>query len=145
MDNALNYLLIFIAIIDDFSKFQHYYHHNFKYTFQIRKLFEPHLYLNATILPLFDQYFGNIQIRTQKPGIVCAVGFEPNPHHTKILQNIQSVYNKCEWKTKIFTTTAAAHCYGMARFFTDNNTAMNEWGGSILKSKIANNSAGVAK
>ena len=96
-------------------------------------------------MPLFDQYFGDIQIRTQKPGIVCAVGFEPNPHHTKILQNIQSVYNKCEWKTKIFTTTAAAHCYGMARFFTDNNTAMNEWGGTILKSKIANNSAGVAK
>jgi len=112
---------------------------------QIRKLFEPHLYLNATILPLFDQYFGDTQIRNQKPGVVCAVGFEPNPRHTKILQNIQSVYNKCEWKTKIFTTTAAAHCYGMARFFTDNNTAMNEWGGSILKSKIANNSAGVAK
>ena len=112
--------------------------------FQIRKLFEPHLYLNATILPLFEQYFGDAQIR-QKPGVVCAVGFEPNPHHTQILQSIQSAYTKCDWKIKIFTTTAVAHCYGVATFFTDNNTEMNEWGGSILKSKIANESAGVAK
>ena len=51
---------------------------------QIRKLFEPDLYPNASIHQVFDRYFGNIEKRTRDG--ICAVGFEPNPSHTTILK-----------------------------------------------------------
>ena len=51
---------------------------------QIRKLFEPDLYPNASIHQVFDRYFGNIEKRTRDG--ICAVGFEPNPSHTSILK-----------------------------------------------------------
>ena len=111
---------------------------------QIRKLYEPHLYVNSSILPIFTQYFGNIEDRQQK-SVVCAIGFEPNPHHTEILKKLQSSYDLCDWKIKIFTNTAAAHCYGMATFFSDKNTEWREWGSSIVFSKIAKEPVGVAK
>ena len=59
---------------------------------QIRKLFEPDLYPNASIHKVFDQYFGNINKRTSEG--ICAVGFEPNPSHTSILKgNIYIQWN----------------------------------------------------
>ena len=101
-------------------------------------------------IKVFDKTFGTINQRHRyKPnGIVdtvCAVGFEPNPHHTEILKKLQSSYDLCDWKIKIFTNTAAAHCYGMATFFSDKNTEWREWGGSIVFSKIAKEPVGVAK
>lgn len=51
---------------------------------QVRKLFQPELYPDATISTLFDANFGEDRVR--RKDFVCSVGFEPNPHHTKILQ-----------------------------------------------------------
>ena len=51
---------------------------------QIRKLFEPDLYPNATVHQLFNKYFGDINERTAHG--ICAVGFEPNPSHTSLLK-----------------------------------------------------------
>ena len=57
---------------------------------QVRKLYEPEKYPKAPFLKLFDKYFGSLskrrQHQPQMADTVCAVGFEPNPHHTKILR-----------------------------------------------------------
>ena len=49
---------------------------------QVRKLFEPSLYPKAPFVNVFDKEFGTVEARKKS---VCAVGFEPNPHHTKRL------------------------------------------------------------
>ena len=36
---------------------------------------------------------------------VCAVGWEPNPTHTERLQNLSDAYNKCGFRTIIYTET----------------------------------------
>ena len=51
---------------------------------QIRKLFEPAKYPEASVHKIFDEYFGNLSHRNRAG--VCAVGFEPNPNHAKYLQ-----------------------------------------------------------
>ena len=111
---------------------------------QIRKLYEPHLFINASILSIFDKHFGDVALRHLK-GSICAVGFEPNPRHVNILQNLESAYKKCNWRAKLYTTTAAAHSYGLATYYTDADEANLEWGGSIVKSRVARKPAGVTK
>ena len=56
---------------------------------QIRKLFEPDLYPNASIHRVFNRYFGDLKQRTT--GGICVVGFEPNPSHTSILKSNYSI------------------------------------------------------
>lgn len=107
----------------------------------IRKLYEPHLFINASYLPIFNKYFGD----SESVPTVCSVGFEPNPRHVKTLQEIQTAYQKCGWKTVFHTSTAAAHSYGLATFFSDNKVAYNEWGGSIVQSRKAKHPSGFAK
>ena len=51
---------------------------------QIRKLFEPHKYPNASVLPVFEQLFGP----APRCG-VCAIGIEPNPRHAARLHRLQ--------------------------------------------------------
>ena len=54
---------------------------------QIRKLYEPSKYVGATIHPVFDKYFHrNIQSLNSSLPYICAVGFEPNPHHESKLK-----------------------------------------------------------
>ena len=54
---------------------------------QVRKLYEPHKYRGAAMLPVFDEHFG--------PGPspercrVCAIGVEPNPRHSRRLRSVQ--------------------------------------------------------
>jgi len=97
---------------------------------QIRKLFEPKLYPNASIHQVFDRYFGNLKERTNEG--VCAVGFEPNPSHTFHLQGIEESYRSCDWRLKMYTETAVSDHYGTTEFFSDYEFKKYEWGGSIL-------------
>ena len=113
--------------------------------FQVRKIYEPHLFQNATFLPIFDKYFGPPSQRTQNNGILCVVGFEPNPKHSENLKNLEKTYEKCGWKTTFHTTTAVAHSYGLATFYSDDDIDHNEWGGSIVRSKKAQKPAGITK
>ena len=53
---------------------------------QVRKLFQPELYEGAKILQTFNDHFGEVSNRNDSE--ICAVGFEPNPEHTKRLQGI---------------------------------------------------------
>ena len=57
---------------------------------QVRKIFEPQLFPNATALEFYDKYFGPLSSRREK-GVVCVVGFEPNPGHVKKLKGIASM------------------------------------------------------
>ena len=55
---------------------------------QVRKLFEPELYPNATIHKIFDYVLGRgrNENRARNKKVICAVGFEPNPNHTNRLR-----------------------------------------------------------
>ena len=97
-------------------------------------------------MPIFDKYFGHIDSRhLSGSSTVCAVGFEPNPKHSKILKDLQNSYKKCGWKAKFYTETAASHSNGNATLYTDANEVMLEWGASIIKSKVAKKPVGVVQ
>jgi len=68
---------------------------------QIRKLYEPHLFPNASVLKVFQKYFGNTQHRQRK--LICTVGFEPNLLHQTSLEDLQESYQKCGWRVAIMT------------------------------------------
>ena len=51
---------------------------------QLRKLFEPHRFEGAPVLPVFSAAFGDDRCR------VCAVGIEPNPRHARRLDVLES-------------------------------------------------------
>jgi len=109
---------------------------------QVRKVFEPHLFINATLLPTFETYFGDTNARQN---YVCAIGFEPNPHHTTVLNSLQKAYDKCGWKVMFYTETAVAHSSGQVMYFTDQNEKYFEWGGSIIQSRVAKKPVGVTR
>jgi len=100
---------------------------------QVRKLFQPSLYPKAPILPMFDKTFGPLKDRKDK---ICAVGFEPNPHHTQILSAIEKSYQSCGWKAWLLTETGVSNRSGYADFYSDGAMAMKEWGGGILSPDV---------
>ena len=110
---------------------------------QVRKLFEPEKYPDASVHSIFNKYFGSIEERRKAYAenngkIVCAVGFEPNSHHTKYLKEVESSYNKCGWNVKFFTQSAVSDHNGMTQFYSDDDVNNLEWGGGILAPDINN-------
>ena len=102
---------------------------------QIRKLFEPEKYPNATVLQIFDKNFGSINERqheySENGGIVCAIGFEPNPRHTEYLKQIESSYNQCGWRVLFLTETAVSDHNGIGKFYSKGKGYL-ELGAGIL-------------
>ncbi|CAF0951545.1 unnamed protein product [Adineta steineri] len=83
---------------------------------QIRKLYEPQLYPNASVVPLFKRIFGK---HTKE---VCSVGFEANPIHSNYLKEFEK--------------------YCLKHFYIQsNNKFYNYWDSSLLpnsnKTKIS--------
>ena len=112
----------------------------------MRKLYEPHLFSKAEFLPIFDWHFGAAKTRQMIGGhSVCTIGFEPNANLAKGLKDLEVAYNKCGWKTKFYTETAASHTYGQVTFYSDSDDKNFEWGASIVKSKVATKPIGTAK
>jgi len=109
---------------------------------QVRKLYEPHHYPEAPFVPLFEKTFGTKDERAVlQPDIqntVCAVGFEPNPHHTKTLKGIEEAYRKCGWNVKFMTETGVSNKNGHSNFYSDGAMAYKEWGGGILPPEVNN-------
>ena len=98
---------------------------------QIRKLFEPDLFPGAPVLEVFDAVFGtDRQNRTD----VCAVGFEPNVHHSQRLKALEEAYNHKGWRVRIFTETAVSTEDGTAEFFFDSIAATEHQSGGPLSS-----------
>ena len=105
---------------------------------QVRKLYEPELYPKANVHTIFNSQFGSIEERTLHKQIICAVGFEPNSHHTEYLKQVESSYNKCGWNVKFFTQSAVSDHNGMTQFYSDDDVNNLEWGGGILAPDINN-------
>ena len=105
---------------------------------QVRKLFEPALYPNASVLSVFDAHFGPADSEGRRQDTVCAVGVEPNPHHTSVLKGIEQAHKSCGWRTTFYTEVAAAHDYGTIEFMSDNDPGHKEWGGSIVTNERKN-------
>jgi len=70
---------------------------------QIRKLYEPHLFPNASVLPIFDKFFGPIGERDLQS--ICTVGFEPNVMHNEELVKLEERYQDCGWQVYIALAT----------------------------------------
>ena len=69
---------------------------------QIRKLFQPALYPGAKVLPTFDHLFGPAP-RCH----VCAIGFEPNPHHNHTLAVLEESLRSAGAPVHIFRAAAS--------------------------------------
>lgn len=102
---------------------------------QVRKLFEPEKYPRSPIHAIFNSNFAKIEQRrkflSKEVNIICAVGFEPNPHHTKHLLDMEKSYNECGWMVKFLTETAVSDHYGTTQFFTFKGHNSLEWGSQI--------------
>lgn len=95
---------------------------------QVRKLFEPEKYSGAPFARLFDQKFGSVDKRRKE---VCAIGFEANPHKTAELARIEKCYNAQGWRVWFMTETLFGVSQRRTPFFSDNDTANEEWASSI--------------
>ena len=63
---------------------------------QIRKLYQPQLYKDAQIHPVFEKYFNRkIDALDASLPYICAVGFEPNPHHEEALKSYPQNHRNC--------------------------------------------------
>lgn len=97
---------------------------------QVRKLYEPHKYPNAPILPIFRDYLTVQNIHTD----LCVVGFEMNPAHTQRLQYLEKTYTEtCKYKVTFVTDTAVSLYNGNASFWSDEAYEFQEWGASTVK------------
>jgi len=74
---------------------------------QIRKLYEPHLFPLAPILPLYTKYFGEPEDRKNQE--ICSVAFEPNPKHAEHLLGLAESYATCGIKVLVFNNTGVGH------------------------------------
>jgi hypothetical protein len=99
---------------------------------QVRKLYNPQQFPNASVLPIFDRIFGS-----QRSG-VCAVGVEANPHHTPYLEELNSFFHSRGYQAVVLTETAASIKTGSASFFLDFSSANapdpanpTEWAASL--------------
>jgi len=103
---------------------------------QVRKLFEPHLYPGAKVLPIFDSRYGPPSRRSlpsSKSGL-CAVGFEANPAHESRLKAVQESYVRQGWRVHFFVPMAVDTANGTATMWT-NGLLHNSWGASVFKRK----------
>ena len=90
---------------------------------QLRKLYEPDLFPRASILPMFEKYFGPLEFRRKS---TCALGFEPNPRHRKELSPLQKCYNARGWRTRVIEAGCGTED-GTAVFQSDKQVENNEW------------------
>ncbi|XP_052818534.1 uncharacterized protein LOC128244582 [Mya arenaria] len=107
---------------------------------QVRKLFEPNLYPNASIIPVFDRVFGNISERQR---YVCAFGFEANPRHMKRLIFIEKSYKNKGFQVDFYHLAVSDRDNDRVTIFSETNFDL-DWGAGILDQAI-NNKANMTK
>jgi len=100
---------------------------------QVRKLFEPAKYPNATrLLAEFTKVFGEPAGRPEK---VCALGIEPNPHHQPRLQALGEAYSARGFRTHFYPYAAWAEEGNMTFVVTGLKTANEQWASHLFKSR----------
>ncbi|XP_052815631.1 uncharacterized protein LOC128242502 [Mya arenaria] len=107
---------------------------------QIRKLFEPNLYPNASIIPVFDRVFGNISERQR---YACAFGFEANPRHMKRLKFIEESYKNKDFRVDFYHLAVSDRDNDTVTIFSETNFDL-DWGAGIIDQAI-NNKANMTK
>merc|ERR1712180_450038 len=93
---------------------------------QIRKLYEPHLFPLAPILPLYERYFGPPEERKLQE--ICSVSVEPNPKHADHLIQLADSYATCGIKVLVFNNTGVGHKDTVSRFAPFNTLLGQEVG-----------------
>lgn len=93
---------------------------------QIRKLYEPHLFPLAPILPLYERYFGIPEERKLQE--ICSVSVEPNPKHAQHLIDLASSYSSCGIKVLVFNHTGVGHKDTVSKFAPFNTMHGHEVG-----------------
>ena len=92
---------------------------------QIRKLYEPHKYTGAAVLPIFDTYFG--RDITSRCAAVCAVGVEPNPRHGMRLSILTSRLHRAGRTAIAILPAAAATAVGVLPLSRSRGSTMDRW------------------
>ena len=95
---------------------------------QIRKLFEPSKYPNATILNYFTDTFGDEHERRRS---TCAFGFEANPKHMNRLQLIEKTYLSKGWVTSFQNKVVHNVDNKTMQFYTKDHSRYQDWGASL--------------
>ncbi|KAI9031400.1 hypothetical protein DFJ74DRAFT_754414 [Hyaloraphidium curvatum] len=103
---------------------------------QIRKLYEPHLYPNSSVLPVFGQYFPGDRSE------VCAFGFEPNPVHKERLETLERTYRAMGWRVKVFQAAVTDRDGDSIDFYTNPGDAAGggpgrQWGARLGEPPVA--------
>jgi len=94
---------------------------------QIRKVYEPELYFNSSILRHFEKYFP----RETRPE-VCSIGFEPNPNHGKRLDELEDRYAAMGWRAKIKRLALSNRdSEAGVEFWADPQDGGREWGARL--------------
>ena len=98
---------------------------------QIRKLYQPHLYPDATIERLFSVMYGEAPRCT-----VCTVGLEPNPRHEARLVELERRLVRAQAPVVILRAAAATED-GTLDFYLPAafDNATSDWGASLVKHK----------
>ena len=99
---------------------------------QVRKLFEPGAFANASVQPHFKSLFGTWSERRNR---ACAVGFEPNPYHSERLEAIQTRYAELGLRATFLSRTAVGTRDGEALFYFDTSAegkAHEQWGAGLI-------------
>ena len=91
--------------------------------------------------PMFDELFGGAAQRGRHNfGGLCAFAFEPNPQHTRRLQELEACYKARGWRVKFFTETAVSDTDGNATLrLAPSQDSEHNWGASITPKTFASN------
>ena len=95
---------------------------------QVRKMYEPEKYPGSLWGQRFESAFGGA--RGSKRGL-CAVGFEPNPGHTGMLERLEAHYQTCGWRAHFFTETAVTAENGSVDLYIDDGP--QAWAASVIE------------
>lgn len=100
---------------------------------QIRKMFEPAKYAGATVIPLFDQYFGPEVHRRQSSAVtgICALGFEPNPVHYDRLDQLEAAYLARGWNVHFFKAAVWSSEGSMTFTGVGDDPGHKDWGAKL--------------
>jgi hypothetical protein len=112
---------------------------------QVRKLFEPKQYPEAQIHAVFNEYFGNPDIRNKRSAEsgICAIGFEANPAWKERLKSLEKTYQKHGWNAQFFVPRVVSDVDNEnITFYVDNVPEHNDWGASISSGQASASHAG---
>ncbi len=99
---------------------------------QIRKVYQPELYLGNPTEAIFKAYFPDDRSN------VCSFGFEGNPLHDSRLKRLEKSFKLWGKRVRIYASTAVSTKYENVTFYQDVETSgHNQWTSGITTDQIA--------